>query len=75
MEQCREDPLRHIITDGEIAVGRAPVLSKTAGSLPERTISVGQLAFATKQGGQSEGTAIEGVLGRDLNFSPAVKGL
>lgn len=61
-------PLCHIVADGEIAVGRTPVLSETGGSLPESTIAVGQLAFAADQGCRHESIAIKSVLGGDLEF-------
>ena len=49
MEKSGEDPLRYVITDCKIAIGRGPILAESRSALPERSISVRQLTLGAEQ--------------------------
>ena len=75
MEQCREDPLRHIVTDRKIAVGRAPVLSRTGGSLPNERFPLVNWLSPPTNAASAKVPRSRASSDAILNLSPAVRGL
>ena len=63
VEENRKHRFCHVIADNEIAIGRADVPAKSCGALSERAVRIRELALATEQNRQRDGTAIERILG------------
>src|ERR1700679_2250924 len=62
MQDCRENPLSHVIPDDKVGVLSAQVLGISFDTLPKRTIAVTQLAFARKCRGQQESSPVKRIL-------------
>jgi hypothetical protein len=62
VQDYREDAFGHVIPDNKVGVGSAEVLRISFNTLPERTITVAELALARKCRGECECATVEGVL-------------
>lgn len=62
MQDGRENPLGHVISNNEVGVGSAQVLRIPFYTLPKRAITVTQLAFARKCRGKKKCAAVERIL-------------
>jgi hypothetical protein len=62
VKDYREDAFGHVIPNNKVGVGSAEVLRISFNTLPERTITVAELALARKCRGECECATVEGVL-------------
>ena len=58
----------HVVTDDEVAIGRAEISAKPGAALAERAVRVRRLGFGSEDARENDRPTVEGIFGSDFKF-------
>jgi len=58
----------HVVTDNEVAIGRAEISAETGGALAEGAVRIGRLGFSSEDARENDCPAVEGIFGSDFEL-------